>query len=550
MKLAENGKSVDIELFDNPKVGSVDVDDYHLTVNIAGDELTYSFNRSTYAKSFVTDVDVLKNKFTIFTDKGSTKTYDVPASMKKQDLQELLGETVGIWYDNKNKPTDVELVTRKAKYDAIEITKIDEIRLLSEGKTYNVSTAMFEGSSTKKQFTFYLDGKKVEIADRDDLKKKVKVKDRFTHAKISFDNLGNIVFISAYNLHDFLIVDRVKDQEVIGYAGEGTGGIFNAKDALIMKDGRVIELSDLRRGDVMFFNEKGNKGKGIAEVVQPAAKGTIDSVSSKDIRITGMTYRFNDTDYAEDYKVNYGAAVYLHPDGKTEFIDSDVAKELQKSGTVEVYADRAGNMVYIAGGPVTVGRKQSVAILIDDIIGDREGSREFLEVEALLATGEKKWYTSELENLKTIIVDDVVYTINHNGRSDWKIEFEYKDKKNRKDPTAILLTAKTDKKTVKVPLTKTKGSLVRLHMDRSNGKLETIEFFKKRSAKKKVVVKSSDSQISGKRLNPETIIFDTEYFSNHSNDIRITKWGEHKGSIQVTFMIFDENNNILALITD
>lgn len=104
-----------------------------------------------------------KRKITIYTDKGSTKTLDVPSSMENYNLQAMLGEKVGVWYDGKNKPTNVEVITQKAKYDAIEITKIDEVRLISEDKKYELSMDTFEASSSKNQFTFYLDGKKMDI---------------------------------------------------------------------------------------------------------------------------------------------------------------------------------------------------------------------------------------------------------------------------------------------------------------------------------------------------------------------------------------------------
>lgn len=550
VKLADNGKSAEVELFDIQTGNQVSVGDFHLTTTVYGEKLTYSFNRSTYTESFVTAIDVPKNKFTIYTEKGSTKTLDVPASVKNLDLQKIIGEKVGIWYDGKNKPTDVKIITQKAKYDAIEITKMDEIRLISEDRKYNISANTFEGSSSKKQFTFYLDGKKVEIGDRNDPKKKVKVRDRFTHAKVGFDNSGNILFVSAYNLNEFLIVDRIEGHEVIGYAGEGTGGIFNAKDATIIKDGNAIKPSNLRRGDVLFFSEKGNNGKGIAEVLEHVEKGEIDAVSSNDVRVNGTTYRFKDTVDLDRYNVNYGDAVYLHDDGKTEYIYFDLAKEIQKAGNATVYADRAGNVVYIAGGPISLERKQSIAILVADIVGDRQSAREFIEVEALLATGEKKWFTSNLESLKSIIVDDITYDINNNGKSNWKATFEYKDKIAKREVTAIHLTSKSDKKVVKVPLIGTRGDLVRLHMDQNRGKLETIEFFKKRSANKKAVVKSSDSHISGKRLDPKTIVFDTEYFKDRASDIEITTWGALKGSSRVASMIYDQNNTIIAYITD
>lgn len=545
VKLAEGGKSAQIELFENFKDDRENVGDYHITVTIGGEKLTYSFNRSTYMESFVTDVDVKKNKITIFTDKGTTKAIDFPSTGGKLDIQQLLGEKVGIWYDSKNKPTDIEQLSRRAKYDAIEIKKVDEIRLISADKEYKISTKT-AGTSGKPQFSFYLDGKKVEIGGRDDTKKKVKVKDRFTHAKIGFDDSGKILSVNAYNLNEFLIVDRIKDDEVIGYPGEGTGGVFNAKDALIIKDGNVIKHSDLRRGDVLFFSKVGNKGKGIAEVANPIAKGKIESVSSRDVQIDGKTYRYNDNSDLERYKVNYGSAVYLHNDGKTEKVDAQVASALQNAGTASVYADRAGNVVYIAGGSVKVERKTSVAVLLADIIGDRQSSREFIEVEALLATGEKKWFTSDLDGLTSIIVDDVTYDIS--GKSNWKVSFEYKDEKNMKEPTAILLTSKTDKQKIKVPLTKTRGQLVRLHMNRDHSRLESIEFFKKRSASKKIIVKSSDTHISGKRLNSDTIVFDTEYFN--ARDIEVTTWGKYKGPANVATIIFDENNNIIAFITD
>ncbi len=47
------------------------------------------------------------------------------------------------------------------------------------------------------------------------------VKKRFNYAKVGFDESGDVEYVSAYNLNQFLVVDKVEGNEVVGIEGDG-----------------------------------------------------------------------------------------------------------------------------------------------------------------------------------------------------------------------------------------------------------------------------------------------------------------------------------------
>src|SRR5699024_4263293 len=105
--------------------------DYTVTVKANGETLEYTFNRPAYVDSRVTDIDINNDRFTIVNEKtGSTSTIKVPKGAKF-DYQAALGERVVVWHNDENELVDYNITSQSATYDAIEIDKVDKIKLLT-----------------------------------------------------------------------------------------------------------------------------------------------------------------------------------------------------------------------------------------------------------------------------------------------------------------------------------------------------------------------------------------------------------------------------------
>ena len=544
VKLASNGLSAQVELFvpkENEQVLK-NLTDYTITVRANHETLTYVFNRPEFLEQRVVDVDLKNNRFTIQLNNSSTKTIEVRDTFegfKELDLYSLLGEEVRVWYDDKNRLVDYKVADASAKIDAVEIKGTDEIKLLGEDKTYDISDDKFTNSDKSEVFAFYVNGKKISNKDGE-IPTEYKGK-KYNYAKVGFDDSGDAAYVSVYNLGNFLVVDKVEKNEVVGYKGDGTGGSFNAKDATIVKEGKAIKVDDLKQGDILFFNKDADKD-GFAEVLNKTVSGKIDSVFSDSVRIDGKTYKFKDNVGIKDFSLDYATAVYLDDDGETALVDSDAAEELQAAGAVALYTDRAGHVVYIGGDTANVERNTLVSILTANIAADNTFNRDRIEIEAVYSTGEEKLFEVVLKDLKSIIVDGTTYDIDNGAKTKWTAKV---------NGNQIVLSDNTDKKSdVKVSLGDTKRDVVKLHLDKNRSKLEKLEFFTSRS---KTVTKANlekgDSYVDGKKLNSKTVVFNASKFTNNVSDIKTTTWGDYTGGkISDVTYVYDKNNEVVGLV--
>jgi hypothetical protein len=550
--LSSDGKTAQVQLIEGAENENVlqYITDYTITVNAEGETLTYTFNRPFFLEQRVVDIDAADRDITLLTDNGTERTFEVPASVSF-DFEAALGENIRVWYNDENEVTKFEFLKTTTQYDAIEITKVDEIKLLTEDKKYDVSTEVFKNNVDEETFAFYVNGTKVNTPDGEI--PALYLDQKYNFAKVGLDESGDIEFVSAYNLSNFLVVENVEGDEVVGYEGEGTGGSFDAEDATIVKDGKVITLSDLKKGDVLFFNNDADGTDGYAEVFNESVDGEIDTVFEEAVRVNGKTYDFiHNAEIAADFDVEYGRAVYINNDGDTEFVDSDAAEELQAAGAVKLHVDRAGNVVYIAGDLAEVSTNVKTAILTDAIQGDTAFGKDSIQVEAVLADGKEELYSVGLENLNTITIDGEDYDIDDTPANvdEWA-------------PTlggaGIVLTNSAGT-TVEVDFTAEAavGQVVKLHLD-NDGNLEEIEFFTEDLNDEGTdtlgageVLEAGDTYfnaVSGaKKLNSNTVVFDATDGTD-ADDVTVSTWGAYKGTdIDDATVVYDDDNEAIAIV--
>lgn len=551
VKLSSDHRSAQVELFAKEDAEFVleENTNYTVTVNVDGSALVSNFYAAAFTEARVIDINTEDSEFTVVDDdKDVKKTIEVPSDVEF-DYQGAIGEIVRVWYNDDNELVRYQIDSASAQYDAIEITDVDEIKLLTEDKKYDTSDEKYDPDySDDNKFKFFLNGEKVDIADH--------VDEKFNFAKVGFDKSGDIEYVSAYNFKNFLVVDRVEGEEVVGIEGEGTGGSFDADKATIIKDGKVISLDELEKGDVLFFYENSDdKKQRFAEVYNNTLTGEIETVYHESVKVDGKTYDFKyDSADIEGFDFDYaGGAVYLNEDGETEFIDSDAAEELQAAGEVTLHLDRAGNLVYIGGDTAEVESNTKTAIFTENVIG-YEQAREKVEMELLTEDDEEVLYDLDLEDLKTITVDGFEYDIeNTNPDSDeYTIGFG-------SDETEVLIKDSEGNLKETIDLNQTLGMVVKLHLD-DNNNIEELELFRGANTSKegfdtleatKVVEPGDDyfkATSGSKQLNSDTVVYDVTD-GNDPDDISITTWGEYTGSdINDATVIYDEDNEVIALV--
>ncbi|MCO1603191.1 cell wall-binding repeat-containing protein [Desulfosporosinus nitroreducens] len=549
VQMSSNNLTATVELYsqdDDERVLEY-LQDYNVTVNANGTILSFTFNRPNSQKVRVIDINAVDKEIKVAIDKGTyagnVVTLDVPDSFKL-DYQAALGELAQVWYDGDNELVNFKLLSTTSKVDAIEVSDEDEITLLGEDEAYDISEEDFSGTS-KEKFKFYVNGEEVDIED-DDL-----LDEKYNFAKVGFDASGDVEFVSAYTLRDFLIVDSVNDDdEVIGIEGSSD---FDASDATIIKDGKVIAAADLKEGDLLFFNEDADED-GYAEVLNnKVASGEIDEVFADAIEVDGETYEFDyDSEVAEDFDYEQGGAVYIDEDGEVTDVDSDAAEELQAAGDVALYADYAGNLIYISGDTALVEGNSKVAVLTKDIIG-YETARDKVEIEAVNADEDELSFDMDLEDFDTITVDGEEYDIDNDGSNDWTASLNAAE-------DGIVLSDNTGNKsdvTISFDDEADAGSLVKLHLD-DDGNLEEIEFFSGSSEDVGIEtitsgIEAGDKYVNGYKLVSGTVLFDAteDGVDTDADDYEVTTFGDYDGSEIVSGnYIYNDDQEVVAIWYD
>ncbi|ODA38719.1 cell wall-binding repeat-containing protein [Desulfosporosinus sp. BG] len=542
VKLSANGMAATVTLYaaDSSDANVLQyLTDYTVTVNVNGQMLTANFNRSYSMETLVQSIDVDNSKITVHDTKSDTvKTLKVLDP--KFNYEAALGETVQVWYNNDNELLKSQVMTSSAKEDAIEVTKVDQIKMVSEDKKYDVTSDNFSNTSTAK-FAFYVNGAKANIADY--------VGQKLNFAKVGFDKSGDIDFVSAYTLKDFLIFNSVDGDEVLGVNGSGS---FDASHATIVKDGANITTADLQKGDVIFYNEDANGGDGYAEVYNnQAATGEITNVYSNAVEVGGNSYEF---DYdSNDYDYNQ-YAVYIDTDGKVKDVDSDAAEALQAAGDVALYTDHAGNLVYISGDVANITTNDKVAVLTDSIIGYSE-AKDKIDVEAVNQDGDELSYDINLDSLDTITLNGKDYDIDNTAgaNSDWKATLAgagitlHDNSAGTSTATDVVINFSAEG---------SQGHMVKLDTD-DNGNLKQIEFFNSTTASYGygtiTSLKAGDTYVNGMKLTSGTIMFDATDAgaATKAGDYVESTFGDYNGSdITSGSYIYNDDNEVVAIWFD
>lgn len=251
------------------------------------------------------------------------------------DFAEAHGLEIILWVDGD------EVVTyeldEEALYDAVEVTK--EISRNDDGEIELID-AEDEYELTDDTIVF-INGSEEDV---EDLKEDVV----YEYGKVVEDK-GEVVFISVYNLEDFIVVEEVEDNMI--YQHDESDDL-DVEDFTIVKDGKTISVDELEENDVVFYNYD----EEYAEVYNNANEGEIERIYEGEVKIEGDRYEFN-TDFD---------AKYLDA-GEFDNLDEEILNDMEEEdAAVEFFLSRTGELVFVLGSRAETATNSYYRLVVED----------------------------------------------------------------------------------------------------------------------------------------------------------------------------------------
>ncbi|WP_078414367.1 S-layer homology domain-containing protein [Priestia abyssalis] len=528
VELGHDGKTATITLFEKDTTsGAKDeiarLTDYTVTVNAGSEVAEFTFQRPGFAEGRITDVDVEDRKFVV----GGV-TINVPKETEF-DFQASLGADTRVWYD---KDRDLQKVTfddKEVVTGSLEVTKTrtgsENGKIEIDGKEYKLAdTLSFYNNDSST--TIGVDGAE------------------YDYAKVFFNDNGEVEFIVSYDWDNFFVVEKM-DGEVAIAADDDE---LDLEDYILFKDGKTIKASDLKKGDVVYYDSSSNGGDGVAEVYNNSVSGEIETVYFDKIKIDGKNY---------DFLANeFGTAKYLDGD-EFKTLDADKAEEFQAGGKVTAYLDRYGNVVYLEGTEGDVDKDTLSAYNVENILAYLDNNladRGTLELELKNEKG-----ASVLKSFRVSTLDKITVT---NNTVSPKVNLEYEVDENYPGTTTeieefrlvangggfdLIAVDSTFTKigaTIKTLTSTNTNDLIIDYTVNSSDQVKELEFFTPAALTTKLELDDSYVTTTGGtkyRLQSDTVVYnasegftdkdndgviDSGEFDPDADDITITTWGE------------------------
>jgi hypothetical protein len=268
------------------------------------------------------------------------------------DAEYLFLNEVDVWVNDDDEAIYV-VKTSAQMFDAVEFGDA-EVTLVEADDDYDLNL----DDDDDLEIILYVNGSEVDVLG--DAKDSLDT-DTYSYAKVVLNDKNDVVAIDAYELDDFLVVDEVDEEEVIGL---GTDVYVDTEDFTIVKGGMTITLDDLEEGDVFFYNESAE----YAEVFNRTESGVIDRVFSESFEIDD-----------EEYDVDLGITRFN--DDFDAIAMSDVADMEDAEEAVTLYLNREGELVYIVGELGDAETNDVLAYLTEDAVTDRSFDRDYVELD-------------------------------------------------------------------------------------------------------------------------------------------------------------------------
>ncbi|MFJ8259019.1 hypothetical protein ACIQ4Z_17505 [Peribacillus asahii] len=566
--LSKDGKTATVELYAPDNAGRLNpvlknTTDYTVTINANGKTLTTIFNRAAYLEEQVVAVDVDDRKITL----ASTGSVEVLESVNL-DFEEAKGRTIRVWVNSDNEVVKYVFDDQeKVIYSAIQFDKADELKVKSDGKNYKLSNKTFkfqigdvsnnadtsDASGTVKDYAAYRTANIVNGVDPE-----------ADFAKVVIGKNGEVEYIGAYDWDNTLVVKEVStaNKTIVGVTG--TDSVSDADKYLVVKDGKVIKYTDLKAGDVVFFDDAAYNNDGYAVVYNQTVTGTISNVYTDSIEVGGKVYKY-DRDASDNS--NRADAKFLNSDGDFETITTDDAEDLQAGGEVTLYLDHKGDLIYVTG-KTDVASSTKTALLTDALADEINFDKTSIQLEGVYDDGKDFLKVIVLNNLKKISIDGTSYNLDQKDTS--TTNKDYVAKVTTVGGTKTLgiyksvngsgTTVGSNELVAKVDVSK-EGILFNFKNDQ-DGNVKELEFFNpggspKGKGSSTATLEAGDTYLEGKKILSSAVVFDAKDGYDASgnlvdidaDDVTTTTWGQYKGSdINKSDFIYNDDNEIVAII--
>ncbi|MDY0255883.1 S-layer homology domain-containing protein [Gudongella oleilytica] len=294
-------------------------------------------------EGLVKKIDVSKSKVEIDgKDSDMNGWYNAPAGF---DYFTTHMANVKVWLDG----DDIVVYTLKDKvyFDAFEVDG-DEIDLVTADVSFDL-------------------GKAAPTADAE-------------FAKIVVNKDGEVDYIEVLDLDGFILVDKVDDEIIVDLNDDE----LDVEDFAIVKGGKSVQVSDLEKGDLVFFIDGdilGGEFEGLAIAFNNSKTGKIDRVYSDSFRFGGKNYTFDAT-----------YAMYLDGtdlDGLTMDIIEGMYDE---ESEVEIFFNFNGDVALVAGETGNVTTSSFYAVVTEETSTWTTRSGKMWSLDVLTEKGEEVAY--------------------------------------------------------------------------------------------------------------------------------------------------------------
>ncbi len=415
------------------------------------------------------------------------------------DFYEAEGLTIKAWYTGGK----VVLYTLKeeAKFDATEVVS-GKLSLVEANKSYKIARDSYLEKN----------GKEVVAAFTSD------------YAKIVLNENSEVVWAKGYDL-DYLIVEDVKSDIVYGYGNEE----LDVEDYLIVKDGKTITVKDIEEGDVLFFNTTND----FAEVYNNTVEGEISRVYEGSFRIDGKDY---DT-----------AGYYL--DGKDlKALSSSALTSMQDEGSVVVFLDRNGNVVFVEGDlgiAPTTKSKVFVTLIFDRESNIRDTFRYYLD--GVDQSGNKVKEVIPHSVLRSSVAATVKAEYLEADKANTESTWNALTDKNTRYDSYITANFRSIEIGEVVTVTRDEdGDITAINLPVTAG----TQYVTYTATGDDLGVKLDARYILNKRLASSVVVFDAT--NSDVTKVKATTWGELKDIERITKadVYFDVNNNATTIVIE
>ncbi len=290
------------------------------------------------------------------------------------DFAEAHGLEIILWVDGD------EVVTyeldEEALYDAVEVTK--EISRNDDGEIELID-AEDEYELTDDTIVF-INGSEEDVED-------LKEDAIYEYGKVVEDK-GEVVFISVYNLEDFIVVEKVDDNMI--YQHDKSDDL-DVEDFTIVKDGKTISVDELEENDVVFYNFD----EEYAEVYNNANEGEIERIYEGEVKIEGDRYDFN-----ADFDAKYLDA------GEFDNLDVDILNDMQEEEeAVEFFLSRTDELVFILGSRAETATNSYYRLVVEESKGYQNRGDDYFTLDLLNEDEKVVEYDIEEKDAKEYISD-------------------------------------------------------------------------------------------------------------------------------------------------